>query len=212
MELSQITTWILLGLPAFIIAGSVHEYMHAWTAKKLGDYTATIEGRLSLNPLVHLDPIGFLFMIFFKFGWMKPVPVNEYNFKKPVRDMALTAAAGPFSNLVMAIIGSAVLWFISISGISMATGFMSFISGFFSTFVWVNIALMIFNLFPIPPLDGYRIVRLFIPSSGRYYWEQLERYAFIFLALIFLPFSPLSAITGQILITGVTTIFNLLVP
>lgn len=199
--------WLLLGLPAFIISGTVHEYMHAWTAKRLGDYTATIEGRLSLNPLVHLDPAGLILMIIARFGWMRPVPINEYNFANPVLGTALTAAAGPASNLVMGLVSGLIYNLLPISDSLVIT----FVSGFLITFVFVNFSLMLFNLLPIPPLDGYRIVRVLIPKAARYQWDMLENYAFLLIFLLFLPFSPLSNIVGEFLLRGVTFAVGLVI-
>lgn len=190
--------WIVIGLPIFIISGSFHEYMHAWTAKKLGDYTATTEGRLTLNPLAHIDPWGLLLMVFAHFGWMKPVPVNEYNFKNRVGGMALVALAGPLSNLFLATIGIALTLLIGSNGISnnIYSSATSFIDLLLYIFIWVNLALAAFNFLPIPPLDGYNIMRALLPYSLRSYWEQLRNYSFIILLILFLPFSPLSGFIG----------------
>lgn len=187
--------WIITGLPIFILSGSFHEYMHAWTAKKLGDYTATSEGRLTMNPLAHIDPWGLLLMIFAHFGWMKPVPVNEYNFKNRVGGMALVALAGPISNIFLALIGIAL--YILLSAIfSSATTFILFVFQVIYIFIWVNLALAAFNLLPIPPLDGFRILRALLPNVIRSYWESLENYSFIILLLLFIPGSPLSGFIG----------------
>lgn len=215
--------WIVIGLPAFILAGTVHEYMHAWVAKKLGDYTATVEGRLTLNPLAHIDPFGLILMVIAHFGWMVPVPVNEYNFKKPVRDMALVAIAGPLSNLAMALIGAALIKFILLisntpsaslqlflSGLTGASPLLVIISLILYFFVQVNVILAVFNLLPIPPLDGYRVVRAFLPSNLRSYWEMLEKYYLFILAAILLPFSPLSVLFTGYLHAGVAMVNSLL--
>src|SRR5690606_34415631 len=143
--------WILFAIPSILIASTVHEYAHAWTANKLGDPTPRAEGRLTLNPLVHIDPIGALLIIIARFGWSKPVPINERNFDKPVLGTALTAAAGPFSNLIMALLSSIIYNLIPQPTIMVQLFAISFIS--------INIVLMIFNLIPIPPLDGHKIVR-----------------------------------------------------
>ncbi len=211
--------YAILGFPAFLIAGTVHEFMHAYTAKLLGDYTATTEGRLSLNPLAHIDPLGLIAMIFARFGWMKPVPVNEYNFKNPVLGTAITSIAGPASNVVMALISTGLYrlltseWLIGILGIS--GGFIAtilvFISLFLYVFTWVNISLFIFNLIPLPPLDGYRVVRAFLPKNIRYYWEKLENFSVYILLALFLPFSPLSGLFSTYLINTVTFLIDILV-
>lgn len=209
-------SWTILIVPAFIVAGSVHEYMHAWTAQKLGDFTAATQGRLTLNPLKHLDPWGFLLMITAGFGWMKPVPVNEYNFRHPVRDMAIVAAAGPASNLLMAVISSLLLRLLFPSGfintIEIGSPTLSlFAFQLLYSFIYVNVILALFNLIPIPPLDGSRMIRAFLPKPIRLGWDQIERYSFIFILLLFLPFSPLSRIAGGLLTIGVELLISLLI-
>jgi Zn-dependent protease len=191
--------WIIIGLPAFILAGVVHEYMHAWTAKKLGDYTATTEGRLTLNPIAHLDPIGFILMVVARFGWMKPVPINEYNFENPKRDMAIVAFAGPMSNLGLAILSALILNILPTTpavteSVMSGDGVLLFITTVLYFFLYVNLVLMLFNLIPIPPLDGSRIVRAVLPANLQYYWEELEKFAPIIILLLLLPFSPIRGI------------------
>lgn len=206
--------WIVIGVPVFILAGSVHEYMHAWTAYKLGDYTAKMSGRMTLNPLAHVELYGLLLMVFAHFGWMKPVPVNERNFKNPVRDMALVAIAGPVSNVVMAWVAILVLRLVMTNMDPVATATIGsttpFIVVTLSTFIWVNGALAVFNMLPIPPLDGYRITRALIPSGLVHYWEKLEDYSWLILLLLFLPFSPLAGITGSLVISGVDILLTFL--
>ena len=167
--------WIIFAIPSIVIASTFHEYAHAWTATKLGDLTSKVNGRLTLNPLKHIDPLGALCMILFKFGWSKPVPINEYNFENRTRDTALVSFAGPISNILL-------LFAISLlNSIIKPTG--NFYV-FFVTFAMVNIVLAIFNLLPIPPLDGHKIVRAFLPQKARYYWENLERFQIPFLIIL----------------------------
>ena len=174
---------VVVSAPAILVAITIHEFAHAWVAYKLGDYTAKAEGRLSLNPLVHLDPMGTIALFVFRFGWAKPVPVSEYNFQNPVRGMMLTAIAGPLANFFLAILGALVFYFVDTNNY--------LINHFIVFFVFINIALMIFNLMPIPPLDGHKIIRGLLPETLRYYWEQLEKYSlYIFLpTLIFLIYT-----------------------
>lgn len=176
--------WLLFAIPSILIASTVHEYAHGLAAYKLGDPTAKAYGRLTLNPLKHIDPIGALSMILFRFGWSKPVPINEYNFKNRELGTAIVSFAGPLSNLLLAtIFGSINLIFHpnleSIFGI------------FLLTFTLINISLAIFNLIPIPPLDGHKIVRAFLPKKLRYYWEKMEKFSFLFILLLIIPFSPI---------------------
>jgi Zn-dependent protease len=194
--------WILFAIPSIVIASTIHEYAHAWTAYQLGDATAKAEGRMSLNPLVHIDPLGALFMILFRFGWSKPVPVNEYNFDNPPVGTGLTAISGPISNLLLAVI-TAILY-------NLFSPLPIWLQLFTTTFIVVNISLMIFNLLPLPPLDGHKIIRAILPPSLRYYWEMLERYSLIILLFIFLPFSPLSTLTTYLISQTLEFFLNLL--
>lgn len=170
---------IIIFLPSIIIALTFHEFAHAFTAYKLGDPTAKAEGRLTFNPLAHLDPMGTIMLILFRFGWGKPVPINEYNFKNPVVGTAITSIAGPLANLVLALVGTAIFQTITITN--------PLLSAMLLYFVLINILLMMFNLLPIPPLDGHKIVRAFLPEKIRYLWESLEKYSpYILIATLFI--------------------------
>lgn len=195
--------WILVAVPSIIIASSVHEYAHALTAFKLGDPTAKAEGRLTLNPLKHIDPIGAISMVLFRFGWSKPVPIQEYNFERRELYTGLTAIAGPISNILLALLTAFVHLFTKDSGLVLV----EYLLYIFAT---INIALAVFNLLPFPPLDGHKIVRAILPKSLRYYWEQLERFSIIILLLILLPISPLSSITRSFISTSLDTALRLL--
>jgi len=177
--------WFLVAVPSILIASTVHEYAHAYAAFKLGDATAKAQGRMTLNPLKHIDPVGAISMILFRFGWSKPVPINEYNFENRERDTAITSLAGPVSNLVLASLSALV-------NLLIANNTLPLIVFLLYTFTTINLALAIFNLIPIPPLDGHKIVRALLPKSLRYYWERLERYSIVLILLLILPFSPLS--------------------
>ena len=167
---------ILYIAPVVLISLTVHEFTHALTAYKLGDYTAKAEGRLTLNPLKHIDPIGAIFFIIFHFGWAKPVPIRTLYFKNPKRDMAIVAIMGPVSNFIMALIAVPLLAF--------SAAFFSQIpqtETFFSYFIQLNIALGIFNLIPFPPLDGSRLLMYFLPPRIYMQVAQFEQYSFIIL-------------------------------
>jgi Zn-dependent protease len=151
----------------------------------LGDPTAKAAGRLTLNPLKHIDPIGALCMLLFRFGWSKPVPINEYNFGKRELGTALTALAGPLSNIILALLAGLV-------NLIFKPGLDSIFETILLTFASINIALAVFNLIPIPPLDGHKIVRALLPKKIRYYWEKLEKFSIILILLFILPISPLS--------------------
>ena len=151
---------IVLLIPALVFSLSFHEFSHAWMAYRLGDSTAARMGRLTLNPMSHLDPIGSLALIFMGFGWAKPVPVDTRYLKNPRKDMVKVAAAGPISNIILAIIGALVL------RILFGTDLLSnSVKTFFIIFMQINITLAVFNLLPVPPLDGSQILAPFIEKQ-----------------------------------------------
>ena len=199
---------LLLSLPIIILALSVHETAHGFIAYKLGDPTAKNFGRLSLNPAKHLDPIGFVCMIAFGFGWAKPVPINSRYFKKPKRDMALSAVAGPVSNLLLALVFAGILKiFLIISGFITITGtlgfnLMRFCYILLNLGIQLNVTLAVFNLLPIPPLDGSKILYMFLPPHILYKFMDYERYISLIL-LVLLAIGvltvPLSLISNAIL-------------
>jgi len=172
---------LLYTLPCILLALTVHEVAHGWMACQLGDPTARNLGRLTLNPLKHLDPIGTLCMILFHFGWARPVPVNSRYFKKPRRDMALTALAGPVSNILMAALGILVFEILyTVFSAHPAEGFLFNIQisvlNFLFYFYSLNLSLAVFNLLPVPPLDGSRIFLTFLPPKYYFGIMQYERY------------------------------------
>lgn len=197
---SETMYWILFAIPSILIASTFHEYAHAWAATKLGDLTAKINGRLTLNPLAHIDPIGAISMLILRFGWSKPVPINEYNFERRERDTALVSLAGPISNMLLLLITALINLLLKPTGIA---------STFVSTFAMVNIVLAVFNLLPIPPLDGHKIVRAILPQKVRYYWESMEKYQMILLAILLIPIFPFGSIVS--LIMGKVSIFVLII-
>lgn len=162
----------------------VHECAHAWAADRLGDDTARKQGRLTLNPFKHLDVLGTLFMLFADFGWAKPVPIDPRKFKNPKNGMALSSLAGPASNLVMAYIAMVIFRIMyAVLMTSAGTETLYNISYIFSMIVYLNVALAVFNLLPVPPLDGSRIFNLFM--SERTYFKVMKYERYIQIALMF---------------------------
>ena len=194
-------------VPCVLIALTFHEFAHGYMAYKLGDPTAKNLGRLTLNPLKHLDPIGTICMIFFHFGWAKPVPINSRYFKKPRRDMALTAAAGPIMNFILALFGVLVCRILTKIFVTFPaqSDFVYYIQyaalTLFSYFHMLNLSLGVFNLIPIPPLDGSRIFYIFLPP--KWYFGVMKYEKYIQLALLVLLWTgllsrPLSAAVSWI--------------
>ncbi|NLV76608.1 MAG: site-2 protease family protein [Tissierellia bacterium] len=167
---------ILLNIPGLLIAIIIHEYSHGLMAYLLGDNTAKESGRLTLNPLKHLDPIGFIFLLLFRFGWAKPVPINPNNFKKRKRDTLLVSLAGPFSNFLLAVI----------VGFIISTGIITnnIVLNILVIMLWYNIMLGIFNLLPFPPLDGSKILASLLPNKYEYKFYKYERYLQLVLILL----------------------------
>ena len=174
--------YLIYGI-ALLTALPFHECAHAWTANKLGDPTARINGRMTLNPLAHLDPFGALLMIFTGIGWAKPVPINARNFKHPKWEMAISSLAGPVSNLLLAYL-SMILWKITTIVSYYHSGFfVQNLITIFATMVSINIGLAVFNFSPIPPLDGSRILSLFLPERTYFSIMRYERYAMLALMI-----------------------------
>lgn len=163
-------------IAALIIAISVHEFAHALAADKLGDSTPRYQGRLTLNPLAHLDILGTIFILFASFGWGKPVQFNPWNLKNPKRDSAVISLAGPFSNLLTASLLALLFRALPPPG-----------NFFLVPIIVLNINLSLFNLIPIAPLDGFKVVGGLIPSSLSHQWQSLERYGFLILLLLIFP-------------------------
>lgn len=158
----------------------LHEFAHGWVANKLGDPTAKLAGRLTLNPLASVDPKGAVALILFGFGWAKPVPVDSRYFKKPKRDMAITALAGPVSNLLAALVGA--LLVAVMEAFVPGNDFTIFLFRVLYYYVVVNISLAVFNLLPAPPLDGSRIIGAFLSDRALYAYY---RYQNVFIMLVF---------------------------
>lgn len=186
-------------LPALIASAVIHELAHAAVARMLGDLTAKSQGRLTLNPIRHLDAFGSIMFLVtfllmpFAFGWAKPVPVYPKNFRHPKRDMAIVAAAGPASNLLIAIAVMALVVHVLPDTIDAG----GYLGGLIAFTLQVNLVLFVFNLFPMPPLDGSRMIGVFMNDRTYEHWSSLDQYAPIFfLALFFLFGSAFQTLLG----------------
>lgn len=177
---------LIIMAPPLLLALTLHEYAHGYVAYRLGDPTAKNAGRLTLNPLSHLDPIGTLAFFFIKFGWAKPVPVNPVYFRDPRRDMLWVALAGPVTNLFLAIASALILramLFVA-SYVHMPEMILLPVYFMLVSSVWINLVLCIFNFLPIPPLDGGRILSGLLPEDMARTYASFERYGFIVILIL----------------------------
>ncbi len=189
---------LLIRAVAVLLAISIHEMAHGYAAYFLGDKTAKSMGRLSLNPLRHLDPVGAICLLLFGFGWAKPVMVNPLYFKKPKRDMALTALAGPVSNFILAFLAILLFKLLSLTALGRSMGFVAqVLFSFLSTFATLNIGLGVFNLVPIPPLDGSKI---FLPLLPNRLYMDILRYEHLgwIVLMVALALGVLDPVVGRV--------------
>ncbi len=175
---------LLLSIPALFLALSVHEFAHGYAAYKMGDNTAKWNGRLTLNPLAHFDPIGSLCLLLFKFGWAKPVPVNTNNFRNRKKGIIIVSLAGPFANFCLAMLSTVIYGFYLKYTWTINAQWVGIVSDMIGYCIMLNIGLMIFNLIPIAPLDGSKVLIEFLPYRARMFMYQIERYSFLILILL----------------------------
>lgn len=197
-------TGLIAGLPGLVIALVIHEYAHAKAADVMGDFTPRMTGRLTLNPMAHIDPIGLIMLLVVRFGWAKPVMINARNFRNWRQGELLVAVAGPMANLLVA--------FISLLGMAVLFKLGMFSEGVrlvLSMMVLFNINFAIFNMLPLPPLDGSKILMVLLPGRLAYKLMSLERYSFII--LIFLMMTPFLTMILIPLQRLVLSVFNLII-
>ena len=188
----------LILLPFLIVVITIHEFAHAFVASKLGDETAKMSGRLTLNPLAHLDLMGTLALVFFGIGWGKPVPFNPYNLKNVKRDQALIAFAGPASNIALAVFLAVLYRFI---------GSISLIGSILSALISLSLVLAVFNLLPIGPLDGFRVVLGLLPNKLVPDWLETERDG-----ILILVFLIVSGLLGRVISVPSNLILKAILP
>jgi Zn-dependent protease len=187
---------IAITLAAVVVAATVHEFAHALVAHRLGDPTARNLGRLSLNPLVHLDLLGTLFFVVFGFGWARPVPVNSRNFADPRRGMLQVALAGPLANVTLAFLVGAVLKApgLTLDPLAGAT---------LSALIWINVILALFNLIPIPPLDGSRILEALLVGRQALTYHRLQPYGTLVLLVLLY-----TGVVGRVMLPAARWLFR----
>ena len=203
-DLMQKLLNFMISVIALLPALTFHEWAHGYMAYKLGDATAKADGRLSLNPLDHLDPMGTLMLLVAGFGWAKPVPVNTRYFRKPKRDFALTSVAGPLMNFIVALVSAflyVLAWYIiryaEFSGVTSDA-----ILAIFSYSMVFNIGLGLFNLIPLPPLDGSNILICLLPNNLAAKYSKVRYYSrYIFLGLILLQYVPILDFIPELIFT-----------
>lgn len=204
-QLSSNPLGFIFWLIALVIAITIHEFSHAFAAERLGDPTPRLMGRLTLNPLAHLDPLGTLMLLLIRFGWGKPVQFDPFNLRHPRRDSAIISLAGPVSNLVLATACSVLL---KISPI----GQIGLISPILYNLIVMNVVLAIFNLVPIHPLDGFKIVEGILPEEYSRQWKELEGYGMIFLLFLLFPIFGGQAPINRLISPVISFLLTMLLP
>ncbi len=198
----------LIWIIALLVAITVHEFAHAWSADRLGDPTARLAGRISLNPIAHLDPLGTIMLIIARIGWGKPVPVDPFNFRHPRRDMAITSFAGPAANLLLAVVLAVIIRIAYLSLGPTAT----LIEVFLQPMIILAVILAIFNLLPVHPLDGSAVIVGLLPQDLAENYDRFShQYGLLILIFLIFPFFG-APLISRIVFPIVNFILSLLLP
>ena len=184
IDIPSLVQQLAIQLPPLLFALTVHELAHGWVAFRLGDPTAKMAGRLTMNPLKHLDPLGVLAFVIMKIGWAKPVPVDPRYFRNPQKDMLLVALAGPGANVLLAL-ASALLARVLVSVPVLPLFVLQPLVGMLVASVWINIMLAVFNIIPIPPLDGSKVLMGVLPPEAARSFARIEPFGFFILLALF---------------------------
>jgi Zn-dependent protease len=193
-------------LVALVVAITIHEFAHAYAADRLGDPTPRVQGRLTLNPLAHLDPLGTLMLLIARFGWGKPVVFDPFNLRHPRRDAAIISLAGPVSNILLATLLSIILH------LFLASPYAMLVYIIIQPVIVMNVFLAIFNLVPIHPLDGFKIVGGILPPEYAKQWQELESYGMIFLLFLVFPVFGGASPISKLILPVINFFLSLLLP
>ncbi|MFZ5534987.1 MAG: site-2 protease family protein [Patescibacteria group bacterium] len=193
-------------LVALMVAITIHEFAHAYAADRLGDPTPRVQGRLTLNPLAHLDPLGTLMLLIARFGWGKPVQFDPFNLRHPRRDAAIISLAGPVSNILLATLLSVIL------RLALSTDGAMLAYVLIQPVIILNVFLAVFNLVPIHPLDGFKIVEGILPPEYARQWHELEPYGMIFLLFMVFPVFGGTAPVSRLISPVISFLLSLLLP
>jgi Zn-dependent protease len=207
----------IFSIVALVLAIDIHEFSHALAADRLGDPTPRLQGRLTLNPLAHLDPLGTIMLLLVHFGWGKPVQFDPFNLRQPKRDSAIISLAGPFSNFFFASISAILVHILLALRLTLLTNpvigaAVYILIALLEPLIILNVMLGVFNLVPIHPLDGFKIVEGILPDEYARQWHELEPYGMLFLLFLILPIFNGSSAISNVISPVINFVLSILLP